>query len=69
MIDTIDPKTTDKPDVRCASCDRVVEHYNTFYSPTNQPRVICWQCLAREEKNFFARRGYARDSRTGVIPR
>ncbi|HMM78929.1 MAG TPA: hypothetical protein PKC65_02790 [Pyrinomonadaceae bacterium] len=69
MIETLDPKITDRPVTRCARCDREMEHYNTFYSPTDQPRNICWQCLAREEKNFFARRGYSRLARTGVIPR
>src|SRR5688500_3604193 len=29
MIESIDPKETDKPPVRCSECDRVMEHYNT----------------------------------------
>lgn len=69
MIATIDPKITEKPKARCSECDREVAHYNTFLSPTNRPRIICWECLAREEKGFFAKRDYSRASRRGVIPR
>ena len=69
MIESIDPKTTDKPTVRCSECDREVDHYNTFLSPTNDERIVCWECLARDEKGFNATRGYSRSSRSGVIPR
>lgn len=69
MIDTIDPKTTDKPIARCAECDRDVEHYNIFLSSVNEPRVICWKCLAREEKGFNASSDFRRMGRRGVIPR
>ncbi len=69
MIETIDPKTMDKPVTRCSECDRERDHYNTFLSPTNEERVVCWECLGREEKGFNASRGFRRDSRTGVIPR
>ncbi len=69
MIASIDPKTEDKPQTRCSECDREVGHYNTFISPTNEERAVCWECLAREEKGFNAARGFARMSRRGVIPR
>ncbi len=69
MIDSIDPKTHNKPTVRCTECDREVAHYNTFVSPTNVERAVCWECLAREEKGFNATRGYSRSARSGVIPR
>ena len=69
MIATIDPKTMDRPTTRCTVCDREVDHYNTFLSPTNEERVVCWECLGREEKGFNASRGFRRDSRSGVIPR
>ena len=69
MIDTIDPKTIDKPVARCSECHREVTHYNTFISSTNARSVICWQCLAREEKGFNAKRDYSRHGRRGVIPR
>jgi len=69
MIEAMDPKTLEKPTVRCTECDREVTHYNTFLSPTNDRTVVCWECLAREEKGFFAHRGYSRGARTGVIPR
>lgn len=69
MIEAPDPKLTDKPAVRCERCDREMDHYNTFISPNNDRSDICWQCLAREEKGFFAQRGFSRGSRRGVIPR
>jgi DNA-directed RNA polymerase subunit RPC12/RpoP len=69
MIETQDPKTMDKPTVRCAECDREVEHYNTFLSPSNEERVVCWECLGRDERGFNAKRDFHRDSRRGVIPR
>jgi hypothetical protein len=69
MIESTDPKLTDKVAVRCERCDREMDHYNTFISPNNVRSNICWQCLAREEKGFNAQRGFSRGSRTGVIPR
>jgi hypothetical protein len=69
MIENIDPKVTVKPPVRCAECDREMENYNTFISPTNEARNVCWECLMREEKGFFAKRDFRRTSRRGVIPR
>ena len=59
----------DKTPVRCAECDREMEHYNIFVSPTNEEKNVCWQCLQRDEKGFFARRNFNRRSRSGVIPR
>lgn len=69
MIEAIDPKIIEKPKVRCAECDREVTNYNTFFSPTNETRNVCWECLMREEKGFFAKRDFRRQSRRGVIPR
>jgi hypothetical protein len=64
-----DTKDDDKPALRCTECDRVMEHYNIFVLPTNETRVVCWECLLRQEKGFNARRDFSRDSRRGVIPR
>lgn len=69
MIENVDPKVMEKEPLRCAECDRVMENYNTFVSPTNETRVVCWECLEREEKGFFAKRDFYRRSRRGVIPR
>lgn len=69
MIEAIDPKVTEKPLARCAVCDRETEHYNAFFSPTNVERIICWECLAREEKGFNAKRDFRRSARHGYIPR
>ena len=69
MILNADSQSRQKPSARCSRCDRVVEHYNTFLSPENDERVVCWECLARKEKGFNARRDFRRDSRFGVIHR
>lgn len=58
-----------KPMAVCAECDRETDNYNTFLSPTNEPRVVCWECLARDEKGFNAKRDFRRAARSGVIPR
>ena len=65
----IDPKTINKPIVRCSECDREVDHYNTHLLPTNEERQICWECTARTEKGFNAKRDFHRVARRGVIPR
>lgn len=58
-----------KPIERCAECDREVDTYYTFISPTNEKRYVCWECQMREEKGFNAKRNFRRRSRRGVIPR
>ena len=69
MQEAIDPKSTDKTPVRCEECDREMDHYNTFLSPTNERRNVCWECLGRQEKGFFAHRSFTRGARHGNIPR
>lgn len=69
MIESIDPKVTEKPAVRCAKCDREVEHYNTFLDADNRVVNVCWECTQREEKGFFQKRDFQRRGRSGVIPR
>jgi hypothetical protein len=69
MIEAIDTKETEKTAVRCFECDREMTHYNNFLSPTNEVKNICWECLQREEKGFFAKRDFHRSSRRGIIPR
>ncbi|MBV9217234.1 MAG: hypothetical protein JO053_13780 [Acidobacteria bacterium] len=66
---SVDHKKAEMPMARCTECDREVDHYNTFISPDNEPYVVCWECLERSEKGFFAKRDFARTSRRGVIPR
>lgn len=58
-----------KQPAKCSGCDREMEHYNVFISPTNEEKVICWECLEREEKGFNAKRGFRREARHGDIPR
>lgn len=69
MIESIDPKITDKTPARCSKCDRVMEHYNVWFKPGGGQEIVCWECKAREEKGFFAQRGFRRGARTGYIPR
>ena len=69
MVEALDPKIIDRERVRCEKCDREMQHYNTFIMPTNERRNICWQCLARDEKGFFAHRDFRRGARNGYIPR
>jgi hypothetical protein len=69
MIESTDPKISHKPAVRCEECDREMHHYNTFINAGNETHNICWECLQREEKGFFAHRSFRRGARTGFIPR
>jgi hypothetical protein len=68
-IKEITNNAEEKEPVRCSKCDSIVEHYNTFISPTNETTNVCWECLAREEKGFNAKPHFFRRSRLGVIPR
>jgi hypothetical protein len=63
MIESFDPKITEKPIARCAMCDSEVEHYNTFLDPNNEETNVCWQCLQREEKGFNTKIEFRRSSR------
>ncbi|HMQ02523.1 MAG TPA: hypothetical protein PKD26_01225 [Pyrinomonadaceae bacterium] len=69
MIDSFDPKLTEKPLKRCSRCDRETEHYNLWFDPAGVAEVVCWECKAREEKGFFAHRSFGRGARGGYIPR
>jgi hypothetical protein len=69
MVDSIDPKVTERPIRRCAECDRETEHWNEFVLPSNERKVICWECLQRMEKGFNAKRDFRREARSGYIPR
>ena len=69
MTEANDPKLGKKPAVRCVECDRETGHYNTFVTPENERRDVCWECLSRQEKGFFAHRGFHRGARHGSIPR
>ena len=68
MIESIDPKVTGKPTVRCSKCDREVDHYNSFLDADNRVVIVCWECMQREEKGFFQKREFFRRSRLGKLP-
>ena len=63
MIESLDPKTMERPVVKCAMCDREVEHYNTYLAPDNEMTNVCWQCIQREEKGFNTKADFKRSSR------
>ena len=69
MVESIDPKVTERPTRRCFECDREMEHWNEFVLPSNERRIICWECRERMEKGFNAKRDFRRQSRFGYIPR
>jgi len=69
MVESTDPKNTAKPPMRCTECDREMDHYNVWLRPNGEEAVVCWECKAREEKGFFAQRGFRRGARGGYIPR
>jgi hypothetical protein len=69
MTESIDPKVTERPLARCTECDRETEHWNEYVLPPNDRRIMCWECVQRMEKNFFAKRTFRRESRSGIIPR
>lgn len=69
MIESTDPKVTQKIAVRCTECDREMDHYNTFLNPANEMNVVCWECQSRSEKGFNAKRDFRRGARSGYIPR
>ena len=69
MPEFMDPKIGGKTPARCADCDREKTHYNVFVMPDEERRVVCWECLQRIEKGFFAKRDFRRGARNGYIPR
>jgi len=68
IIESFDPKITEKPPARCTLCNRIMEHYNIFLSPTNNETNVCWECLQREEKGFNTKRDFRRSSRARGNP-
>jgi hypothetical protein len=61
--------TEEKKTARCVECDREMEHFITFLSPTNEESVVCWECNDRGEKGFNVKRNWGRGARDGFIPR
>jgi hypothetical protein len=69
LVESLDPKTTERPLARCTECDRETEHYNVYIGPDSVERPVCWECTQRAEKGLFARRGFTRGARSHDIPR
>lgn len=67
MIETTLNNVDDKAPVRCVECDREMEHYITFTSPTNEEQNICWECYDRQEKGFNTKRDWKRTARQKQI--
>jgi hypothetical protein len=53
--------------MRCAECDRVMEHYITFTGSTNEEENICWECYDRGEKGYNTKRDWKRAPRQKQI--
>ena len=68
MIESTDPKQMEKTPVRCDKCDREVDHYNSFLDADNSVHYVCWECMQRDEKGFFQKRDFYRQSRLGRLP-
>ena len=67
MIEPTLNNVDDKAPARCVECDREMEHYITFTSPTNEEQNICWECYDRSEKGFNTKRDWKRTPRQNDI--
>ena len=48
---------------RCERCDEETAHLIKFVGPDNSARMVCWSCLAREEKNYNLKKTWKRGGR------
>lgn len=64
MIDTSVNLKMNRPIERCFECDEESRYYNVFISPTNERKIVCWECLSNVEKGFTARYGYSRGAKS-----
>ena len=60
MIDTTVNLKMDKPVERCSECDEESKYYNVFITPSNERRIVCSECLMKDEKGFTAHYGFQR---------
>ena len=67
MINLTENNVLDKQPARCVECDRIMDHYITFTSPTNEEQVVCWNCYDRAEKGFNTKRDWKRSARQKQI--
>lgn len=44
----------------CERCDRETDHLISTLGPGLQPRLVCWECLDRQEKRDNLRPGWRR---------
>ncbi len=52
---------------RCSECDRENTHYFSFILPSNEVKIVCWECQDREDKGFNMKRTWKRSSRQHSI--
>ena len=52
-----------KPAARCTECDNVITHYFSFVLPTNEVKIVCWECQDREDKGYNMKPSFKRDHR------
>ncbi|MDT4965556.1 MAG: hypothetical protein QOJ64_293 [Acidobacteriota bacterium] len=48
---------------RCERCDRETDRLIKFLAPDNSLELVCWSCLAREEKHFNLKPTWKRGGR------
>lgn len=63
MLETITNNAEPKAITRCVECDREVDNYVTFVSPTNETENICWDCQQRADKGFNTKPEWRRRAR------
>lgn len=56
-------KAEPKPLARCSECDRETVHYFGFVQPTNEVKVVCWECQDREDKGYNMKPSFKRKHR------
>lgn len=48
---------------RCSECDSETTHYFSFVLPTNEVKIVCWECQDREDKGYNMKPSFKRDRR------
>jgi hypothetical protein len=63
MPEIIANNAESKPLARCTECDRETTHYFSFVLPTNEVKIVCWECQDREDKGYNMKPAWKRDRR------
>ncbi len=63
MLETIANNAEPKPPARCTECDNVRTHYFSFVLPSNEVKIVCWECQDREDKGYNMKPSFKRNRR------